>query len=165
MKRRKMKKKKKMLSLKPINRKVFLQALFEDQLVIGEYLFEYVYITFSEKILLLTEEDDEVFGYYLMKFTHGAKQSMQEFVMTETPLIRLTHSQFLSFFPQLSQFRLKKEARKHHMPIIPHECRLYAGRFKALFKEYGDQTVMFQFDGYTRHRIVTTGIVFGSWGS
>lgn len=142
----------------------FLDVLFGRTTVVPGKKFDYFYLTPGRKVVFVDEEaEDETRGYYMQMYRFDYK-GMQE-LCEETEVVRVSRKDFLEYADEITKKKLKKYADEHHMPACGIRIKVFAIRWRDMYRQLAerDGTKNFEFFGYSRHKILTTGSVWGKW--
>lgn len=142
----------------------FLDVLFDETWNIAGRQFQYFYLTPGRKLVFVDEDaDDETRGCYMQiyRFDYEGMQELCE----ETDMVRVSIEDFRRFAAEIDDRRLREYAEKHHMPTRGKRIRVFAIRWRDIYRETAERhgTRRFEFFGYSRHKVLTTGSVWGKW--
>lgn len=151
-----------------IRRGEFLDMFWKPVWKINGVEFNYFYLTVNRKIIFVEEPNDdndgiELRGYYIQLYKYD-KAGMKE-LTEETNVVKITRKKFNSYLNKITNETISKYARKHHMPFIKKVVRIYVLKWNKIYNEQENEhgTNIFRFLGYSRHRDITTGSIWGFW--
>ena len=144
----------------------FLDILFTKTWKIMGKEFSYFYLTPGRKLLFIDETaapGDQIRGCYmqLYRFDH---QGMEE-LCDETELVRVSKYVFQQYASEITADKLREYAERHNMPVHKKRTKIFAIKWRKMFSDLKERNGIriFEFDGHSRHQILTTGSIWGNW--